>query len=201
MTTTITPTQVRVDARTLAGRLARHLAGWTLDSSDADAMDQSAARMLGPEGASLWIRVDRNRAEVAGRFPMTPQGRCYCPEKDEYGRISFDATRDPASLAREVGRRCLAVYLPAFARAKTRIQAEEKARRDAVAMMARIANRFPDAGEPRQQNDGSLKLWHLPHVYCLTVTPSDEGPRASFQIEGASEALAVEVLERLRVES
>ena len=200
MTATVTQTPTRVSARTLADRLARHLAGWTLDSSDADDMDQSAARMIGPDGASLWIRVDRNRAEVSGRFPMTPAGRCYCPEKDEYGRISFDATREPTALAREVGRRCLAVYLPALAKAKTRIAAEDKARRDAVAMMARIANRFPEAGEPRQQNDGSLKLWHLPRVYCLTVTPHDEGPRATFQIEGVTEGLAVDVLERLRAE-
>lgn len=111
----------------VAAAIVAHLPGWTLQlRTGADADDnRHYARATREDGAALVFSVSTYpalRLHASGDLPRDYQNREVEPRNYERPRASFDVTREPAKLAREIERRVLAVYLPAFAWAQAEVQ-------------------------------------------------------------------------------
>lgn len=113
-----------VTATELARLLAPHFPDWTLVVERLDYVPH-VAYLERPDGARLAMRVESSgaekgrRAEIYGIFPCLPGTSCqrYTPAQAEARRIGVSVTRPPEAIAREIERRLLPVYLPAYARA------------------------------------------------------------------------------------
>ena len=144
----------KTDPHALALALAPFLPAWRVAPQDPDC--DHGASLLGPAGARLWLSCDwRGKVEIAGSFPLRPNGQTYCPPKEAYGRIAFDPKRAPQALARDIERRCIAVYLPAYEKALADVQADANARQQAARVAALLGERF--RVEPGSQGtDGDI---------------------------------------------
>ena len=152
------------------------------------------------DGASLWLTINRHdgRAEVGGTFPMLDSGRYYSPKKEEYARIGFDAQRDARAIARDIERRCLTVYLGAYAKACAYRDREKVSR--AHARQAGYALAVAGRCDARPQGtDGQVVLFPtVAGAYKVTVHPSDDSPpTVSMELEKLTAAQAASVLSML----
>ena len=95
------------EARSIAGQVARYLpgAGWAPDA----AWDGYGAILAGPDGARLHLTGPRDgKIHVSGCLPVTSL-------RVTAGGINVGASRPPAAIAAEVGRRLLPAYRAALA--------------------------------------------------------------------------------------
>lgn len=205
------------DSRELALRIAPHLAAltggrWTEEGEN----DRHSARLRlagadrapytsAHDGAVLWICVDsRGRAECAGVFPRMPGGRTYSAEREEHGRIAFDARRDARLLARDIARRCLTGYLGAYVKACAYARETVEAHAQAKLVARHLATAF-GTGEPRtSDHDGHARVWLADDVkgaHWLEVRPGwgdKPSPTVHVELSDLSPDKAAAVLHVLR---
>ncbi len=100
--------------------------GWLFDATW-DGENLTTARLVGPDGARIHIRVstydyrpdDGSRLEISGSYPHHPR---YGSFSREYPSITVAASKEPQVIARDIQRRFLPKYLPLYQKAR---QAEQ----------------------------------------------------------------------------
>lgn len=203
------PTKPQSGAYELAASIAQQLAGparWTaVRHATMDETGQRYAELVRAEdGAELGVTVGGYRAEgrvfFRAHWPKYKDGSQYTPR--EYLRITCSVGRDPRKLARDIERRLLADYEPAYHAALADVRASDAAAAGAADAAQRIAQAIgadatPPNGYSRPSNGSSVPLHGGPsNVYGLKVHPAwgDEPVRVSFDVHSLDEATAIQVL-------
>ena len=123
------------EARSIAGQVARYLpgAGWAPDA----AWDGYGAILAGPDGARLHLTGPRDgKIHVSGCLPVTSL-------RVTAGGINVGASRPPAAIAAEVGRRLLPAYRAALAEIREQDAIERAAQLARAALADQITGLFP----------------------------------------------------------
>jgi hypothetical protein len=201
-TTTLDPS-----AYELAVSIAKHMTGparWA--AKRRETMDDNGKRYAElvrlDDGAELGVTVggyrQEGRATFRAHWPKYHDGQTYSPR--EYLSVTCSARRDPKALAKDIERRLLAEYDPAYKRALEEVRASDAAAGVAWQAAERIAEAIGaelPAPERRPNNGAAVSLHRLPdEVYNLKVHPSwgDRPVRVSFDVHDVDEATALEVL-------
>jgi hypothetical protein len=184
--------------------IAKHLLGPSWIGRKREAFDETGKRyaeLVRPDdGAQLGVYVGGYRQEgrvtFRAHWPKYRDGRPYTPRV--YHSITCSAQRDPKALARDIERRLLAEYEPAYRQALDEIRASDVAAETVWHAAERIAHTL-GAEMPRDQpnNGANVALYGgRANVYRLEVHPpyNDEPVRVSFQVGGLDEQAALEVL-------
>lgn len=111
-----------LDTPAIAAAIAAHLPNWSLKPPAPDDTKMWAT-LVGPNGAELSFYDERN-----GKLRVSPRwqqdgGRTYptdhylktnSPDAEKPASVQVTATREPATLARDIHRRIIAAYLPIY---------------------------------------------------------------------------------------
>jgi hypothetical protein len=198
-----------VDAYTLALRIAAHLSGperWTAQrhSVDPGARRGFAELRREGDGAEIGVSVggyrEEGRVTFRAHWPRFKDGRQWTPRK--HLAITCSAGRDPRALAREVERRLLVDYEPAYREALDYVRKSDAAADDARCTAERIAvaigAELPREGSYQQQRSGERVDLHggPPSVRRLQVRPgySDAPTSVSFEVHDLDEQTALRLL-------
>jgi hypothetical protein len=195
-------TQLAPDAKPtayeLATRIATHMPGparWTAKrriSPDGEELPQSADLVRDLDGAAVSLCVGgyRNEGRVTFRpsWPKYADGRYYTPRA--YPSITCSAERPAKALAREIERRLLVDYDPAYRAALDAIRASDAAATEAWSAAERIARcvgaELPRETNHNQQRNGEAVQIHggPSNVYRLKVHPAyaDRPTSVSFEV-------------------
>jgi hypothetical protein len=132
----------------IAAEVVRHLDGWELVQRDERYSHFATIRRAEGDyaGAEITFSVsshgaDAGRCSIGAVWPRLSNGQHYTPRKDEVRRISVNGERSSVEIAREVQRRLLPAYLPAYSRAVSYLAAcaaEEDAAKRVLATLASI---------------------------------------------------------------
>jgi hypothetical protein len=199
------------DALALATRVADHMRRDLSRWSAVGDVDGDGHRVLSGatlkrdvDGAEIHVRVGgyRNEGRVTFRagWPRFRDGTAYVPR--EYLSIKCSARRAPAALAREIERRLLAAYDPAYREALDYVRASDaaagEAARAAERLAAAIGAELPKRGSYRQQRNGeAVELLGGPSsAYRIKVTPGygERSLGVSFEVHNIDEMTARKIL-------
>jgi hypothetical protein len=193
--TTSTPTDTEPTAYELAERIAKHMPGparWIPTrrvNADGEEMTQSAELIRDADGACIGLHVggfrQQGRVSFRTNWPKYHDGRIYQPRA--YPSITCSAGRDGKALAREIERRLLVDYNPAYRAALDAVRASDAAAGEAWRTAERIgeaigaelpaASRAPRNGEAVQLRGGPESVWQL------SVHPGYDGSPATVRLE------------------
>jgi hypothetical protein len=116
--------------RQIGGFLATALGeGWGPDTSPFWKDATHATRIVGPDGATLFLRLGSENSNRRGRLIISgayPEGSSALYGV-EYHEITVDATKSPDVIARDINRRLLPSYLPELATVTARLQDQKTA--------------------------------------------------------------------------
>jgi hypothetical protein len=190
----------------LASRIAEHMTGparWIArrrETMDPDTRFAELARL--EDGAELGVTVGGYRQEgrvtFRAHWPKYRDGQTFSPRT--YLSISCNAARDPEALARDIERRLLADYNPAYRNALDEVRASDAAARvawDAAERIARAVGATLPEPERRPNNGAAVRLHGGPaDVDEIKVHPpyGDNPVRVSFDATNLDEKTALEVL-------
>jgi len=124
---------LRPDLAALAQELARHLPGWTCEPRDSEWF----ASLRRDDGPSISIHNNRGRLSIHGAWPKGADGHHYYPH-DRSAEITCAVARPPASIARDIERRLLPVYLPLWQEQDRKRREAEESSRQAEALIRRL---------------------------------------------------------------
>jgi hypothetical protein len=190
----------------LATHMAPHLPGaaqWTAAPSPHDANDPNFALLVrGADAAEISVRLGAYRQEdrviFRAGWPKYTDGRTYTPR--EYLSITCLVSRDPKALAREVERRLLVTYDPAYHAALEDVRASDRAAADAWSVAQRIA-RAVGAELPEDRHRCNSAAVHLrggpERLYTLKIHPGygdDRSVTVSFDVHSVDENTALAML-------
>ncbi len=185
--TTSLPTDTEPTAYELAERIAKHMIGparWFATrrvNGDGEEMQQNADLVRDADGARISLCVGGYRQEGRVTFrtnwPKYHDGRLYQPRA--YPSITCSAGRDAKALAREIERRLLVDYNPAYRAALDAVRASDAAAGEAWHTAERIGEaigaELPAASHP-PRNGEAVQLRGGPEgVWGLSVHPGYEG--------------------------
>jgi hypothetical protein len=193
----------------LAVSIALHLTGparWT--ASKRETMDDNGKRYAEltrvEDGAELGVTVGGYRSEgrvtFRAHWPKYKDDQAFSPR--EYLHITCNARREPSKLARDIERRLLVDYDPAYRKALDEVRASDAAAGEAWRTAERIA-RTIGAELPRPESHNRPKngaAVHLyggpPNIYSLKVHPTYGGEPAciSIDVHDLDEQTALDVL-------
>jgi hypothetical protein len=204
-----TSTHPEPTAYELAVSIAQHLTGparWT--AARRETMDDDGKRYAEltrlEDGAELGVTVGGYRSEgrvtFRAHWPKYKDGQQYTPR--DYLHITCSAGRDPNKLARDIERRLLVDYDPAYRKALDDVRASDAAAGEAWRTAERIAKtvgaELPGLeSHNRPKNGAAVNLHGGPsNIYSLKVHPSyDGGPaRVAIDVHDLDEHTALEVL-------
>ncbi len=204
------PTNPEPTAYELAVSIAQHMTGparWT--ASKRETMDDNGKRYAEltrvEDGAELGVTVGGYRSEgrvtFRAHWPKYKDGQTYSPR--EYLLVTCSAGRDPSKLARDIERRLLVHYDPAYRKALDEVRASDAASGEAWRTAERIAQAVGAAlPRPERHNrpkNGAAVPLHggPPNIYSLKVHPaySDNPASVSIDVHDLDEQTALEVLE------
>ncbi|MGH7296200.1 MAG: hypothetical protein ACRELB_14760 [Polyangiaceae bacterium] len=189
----------------LAVRIAAKMTGparWT--ARRRETMDDQGKRFAElvrlDDGAELGVTAggyhNEGRATFRAHWPKYADGQQYSPRT--YLQITCSAGRDPQALARDIERRLLSEYDPAYRKALDEVRASDAAAGIAWHAAERIAEavgaELPGA---HPNNGGAVRLHGAPaDVYEIKVHPpyGDRPVRVSFEVNDVDEKTALEVL-------
>jgi len=192
----------------LAAALAAHLPGWRAPAPSPDA---DWGLLVRADGASFSIRVGGFRAEgrvtMRGQSPRFRDGTYYYggPGKSRH-EITCDAKRSPESIAKDILRRFLPVYLEQWAEALAYVtkhdahgaEAEEVAKRLAPVVHGRV-------GENKsRRGDGVSIFAPLDTIQRIAVQPGYDGiylnneVRVDIDARGLSPEVAAQILDLIQ---
>lgn len=104
----------------------RERTGWKYDrrhNLNADQELHWSAQLDGPNGEELHVSLDGDKAVIRGTFKTRDvKGGYFDPHPEKRPEIKVTAARGPVVIAREIKRRLLPDYIPAFARVAARLQ-------------------------------------------------------------------------------
>ena len=193
----------------LAASIAKHMTGparWTAARRETidDDGNRYAELVRLEDGAELGVSVGGYRSEgrvtFRAHWPKYKDGQTYTPRT--YLDIMCSAHRDPKALAREIERRLLRDYDPAYRAALAQVRASDAAAGEAWRTAERVA-RAIGAELPRPEshnrpsNGAAVHLHGGPsNIYSLKVHPAyDDNPaRVSIDVHDLDEQTAIEVL-------
>jgi hypothetical protein len=189
----------------LAVRIAAHMTGparWTARRRETmDDQGKRFAELVRPEdGAELGVTVggyhNEGRATFRAHWPKYADGQQYSPRT--YLQITCSAGRDPQALARDIERRLLSEYDPAYRKALDEVRASDAAAGIAWHAAERIAEAVgAELPQAHPNNGAAVRLHGAPEdVYEIKVHPpyGDRAVRVSFQVNDVDEKTALEVL-------
>jgi hypothetical protein len=197
------------NAYELATQMAPYLPGpaqWTAAPSPHDANDRHFALLVrDADAAEISLRLGAYRQEdrviFRAGWPKYGDGRTYTPR--EYLSITCAVSRDPKALAREVERRLLVTYDPAYRAAREDVRASDGAAADAWSAALRIA-RAVGAELPVDRDRRNGAAVHLrggpERIYGLKIHPGygDDGAvTVSFDVHSVDENTALAMLAAL----
>jgi hypothetical protein len=193
----------------LAVSIAQHMTGparWT--ASKRETMDDNGKRYAEltriEDGAELGVTVGGYRSEgrvtFRAHWPKYKDDQVFSPR--EYLHITCDARREPNKLARDIERRLLVDYDPAYRKALEEVRASDAAAGEAWRTAERIARAvgaaLPRPESPnRPKNGAAVPLYGgPPNIYSLKVHPAygDNPARVSIDLHDLDEQTALEVL-------
>jgi hypothetical protein len=127
-------------------KIMRHLPRWSLEVGD---WGQHAVRISHDDSdAAISVRLQKNRLEITGIYPRGPRGKYHSasswgalPYDAQDPRITVSATRSAATIASEISRRLLPVYLELFIRClqkKRELEEYEAKKQSAIERYAEI---------------------------------------------------------------
>jgi hypothetical protein len=210
--TNLTPPNVpKPDPYALAQRIAAHLVGpgrWvaTRDPSlEPNERRGYAELRRETDGAEIGVSLDgyhqEGRVTFRAHWPKFKDGRQWTPRK--YFSITCSAARDPRALAREIERRLLVDYEPAYREALDYVLKSDAAANDARCTAERIAvaigAELPREGSYQQQRRGGegVDIHGGPScVRRLQVRPGyrDASTSVSFEVHDLDEQTALRLL-------
>ena len=191
----------------LAQRIANHMTGpWTVkrrSTPDGAELPKHAEIFRDADGAIITVHVGGFRLEGRVTFgtgwPKYGDGQRFTPRT--YPSITCSAGRDGKALAKEIERRLLADYDPAYRAALEQVRATDAADAQAWGAAERIARatgaELPREGGHRQRRAGAaVELHGAANVYGLKVhAPYGERPlTASFEVHDADEETTLAIL-------
>jgi hypothetical protein len=195
----------------LAVSIAQHMTGparWT--ASKRETMDDNGKRYAeltrGEDGAELGVTAggyqSEGRVTFRAHWPKYKDGQSYTPRKEGYLHITCSAAREPGKLARDIERRLLAEYDPAYRKALDEVRASDAAAGIAWRTAERIAQAIGAAlprpeSHNRPRNGAAVPLHGGPPNICsLKVHPpyDDNAACVSIDVQGLDEQTALEVL-------
>jgi hypothetical protein len=190
----------------LAVSIAQHMNGWT--ASKRETIDDNGKRYAEltriEDGAELGVTVGGYRSEgrvtFRAHWPKYKDGQQFTPR--EYLQVTCGAGRDPSKLARDIERRLLVDYEPAYRKALGEVGASDAAAGEAWRTAERIAQavgaELPRPGGHNQPKNGAAVPLHggPSNIYSLKVHPSyDDSPaRVSIDVHDLDEHTALELL-------
>lgn len=182
------------DDRYVGRKIAEQVApllgeGWTFD----EANQGYGGIIRGPNGAELFIRIERRRANITGYYPERPS-----TYGTKFHSITVSIDRSPEGIAADITRRLLPRYLPdlEWANAEAvKAKAAEEARQRLASELA--ACQGAHAGW-RRPDDGELSL-HYGEAYGH-VKVSYGGEHVSIELNYLTPAQARSVLRALAPE-
>jgi hypothetical protein len=180
----------------IAQRIAMHMTGsnpWIAKRRvEGDELPQAADLVRAVDGAaiSLYLGGYRNEGRVTFRatWPKYRDGQSYTPRT--YFAITCSAERAPKALAREIERRLLVDYEPAYRTALEHVRASDGAATDAWTAAERIAQAIgaelpSETRRGRPRTGEAVELYGGPAgVYRLRVHPaySEGAISVSFEV-------------------
>lgn len=195
----------RAAAEQLATSLEPLLDGWRVDlGTDAAGERYDWVDLVRGDGARVRLTVGGFRAEgrvtLRGCWPRYRNGNGYSGGKSH--AITCDASRPPAAIAREIARRLLPAYLPAYEEARRWVAEHEEHADEAHAVAARIAAVVGgELAESKSRPGEQVRIRREPRaVYRLHVSPAYDGvdglkpTRVSFEVHDLDPETAAQVL-------
>jgi hypothetical protein len=192
----------------LAQRIADHLTGsWTPHRRrmpDGEELPKHAEIVRDADGATITVHVGGYRQDGRVMFgtgwPTYSDGQRFAPRT--YPSITCSAGRDGKALAKEIERRLLVDYDPAYRTALEQVRATDAADAQAWRVAERIARatgaELPREGGHRQRRAGAaVELRGPGSVRGLKVYPPyrDRSLTTSFEIHDVDEETTLEILE------
>jgi hypothetical protein len=149
-------------ATEIGNDIAAHMPGWIIED-DPNATD-CWGTINGPGGMGICLyRQSDGRIRASGVWPRSKTENYTFEERNVAPTITFAADRDPASVAKDIARRLLKEYGPAYHRQVARRDAHdaaENARRDRVREIMAALGREPDDDHFRQGY--KISVWKSP---------------------------------------
>lgn len=208
---TMNESRERTNAHALARRIAGCLTGparWIASAgrthSDAEPRPHYAVLTRPTDGAEIGVTLGGYRAEgrvsFRAHWPQFAGGGSYTPRT--HLSITCNAARSAEALARDIERRLLPDYEPAFRDACAYVNATDAAETEAQRAAERLAHAIgaerPAKSVHRPSSVGApIELWGGPcRARRIKVHPahSDVPVRVSFEVDGVDEATAGRLL-------
>ena len=180
----------------LAHRIAAHLPGWHVTT------EHDVSYLVRADGARIVIPAWRQRGRVSfvGCWPRYADGSNYYATRDRF-EITCSETRSPEAMARDIQRRLLPGYDPAFAEALAFVEKHDGFAGDASTVARRIAAVVGGEVVPQRRSGDAVHV-RAPaaSLYRLTVSPAYESTTharemgVSFEVHALDPETAAEVL-------